>query len=54
MNGYHELEQERDRLLDRYADVDGNERIRILARLIDIDEEIAMKKGLNSFENKAN
>ena len=37
MNGFRD---ERDRLLDIYARSKGEERIRILARLVVLDEEI--------------
>lgn len=38
--GYRELLQERDRMLEQYADAPGEERIRIIARLVVLDEEI--------------
>lgn len=35
-----DLKNERDRLLDQYARASGEERMRILAKLIVLDEEI--------------
>lgn len=35
-----DLKNERDRLLDMYSRAKGEERIRILARLVVLDEEI--------------
>lgn len=36
---YHDIAWERDRLLDLYARAEGEEKIRILARLVVLDEE---------------
>ena len=40
MRHYGDRYSERDRLLDQYARASGEERMRILAKLIVLDEEI--------------
>lgn len=37
--------RERDRLLDMYSRAEGEERIRILAKLVVLDEEMESKKA---------
>lgn len=38
------LLQERDRLLEQYANASGEKRIRIIARLVVLDEELEVGK----------
>ena len=43
-----DLKNERDRLLDMYSRAKGEERIRILARLVVLDEEIESQEAEKS------
>lgn len=45
MNGYRD---ERERLLDMYSMAEGEERIRILARLVVLDEEMESQEAEKS------
>jgi hypothetical protein len=47
MNGYRD---ERDRLLDMYSRAEGEERAKILARLVVIDEQTERKEDGKSAE----
>lgn len=42
---YKSLIQERDKLIEEYPKTRGEERIRILARLVAIDEELEVKNN---------
>jgi len=49
MNGYRKTE--RERLIDLWLTSEGEERTRILARLVILDEQIERKEAENLFEN---
>lgn len=51
-NDLNDLIQERNELLDRYIRARGQEKIRILARLMDIDDELeAMRRAERRMES---
>lgn len=52
MRNMNLLQKERAQLLDAYAGARGSEKIRLLVRIMDIDEQLAASKRRESLSDK--